>query len=292
MRALSAPPRKREEPPSRKEPKKEPPAWAQSPFQKQITRNQALIGKLLEDNTLVRVLRGAQTGVEVYDPAKYGSLSHHLNTSGHVRQFGSVVGRIDLSKAGSRSAAAGAKPSMWFPTAPAKDDLTRPASASSGIAFDKQITRKQDVNGKLLEDNTMALFLFGSAGKGPEYYEKAHDTLTKPLNVSHRPRPGTGQQTFSKQIGRLPFNRAGSRAASEGCCTSYWEPGMAYTTQGKNNAACLLAQGPSSFGNKRQGRGLSDRPIAEAAPKHIYTLAWDKAQTREKWIAQPLRIQG
>ena len=50
--------------PTKKDGKKDAvPAWAQQPFQKQITRNQALIGKLLEDNTLVRVLRGWHGGV-------------------------------------------------------------------------------------------------------------------------------------------------------------------------------------------------------------------------------------
>jgi len=213
--------------------KKDTPAWAQQPFQKQITRNQALIGKLLEDNTLVRVLRGADTSVDVYD-TNYDFQSHNQNNMGHVRQFQNVVGRIDFAKAGSRAAAAGTKPSNWFPAAPPKDHLTRPASASSGVAFQRQITRRQDVNGKLLEDNSMTRFLFGQMGNGPEYYEKAMDSLMKPLAVSHRPRVGPGQHNFVKQVGRLPPSRAGSRSAAEGSQPSYWEPGMSYTVEGKN----------------------------------------------------------
>jgi len=299
--------------------------WAQQPFQKQITRNQALIGKLLEDNTLVRVLRGAETSVDVYD-TNYDFQSHNQNTMGHVRQFGNVVGRIDLSKAGSRAAAAGTKPSNWFPAAPPKDSLTRPASASSGVAFNKQITRRQDVNGKLLEDNSMTRFLFGQMGNGPEYYEKAMDSLMRPLNVSHRPKIGTGQHSFGKQVGRLPFSRAGSRSSAEGSQPSYWEPGISYDPEGKNarkapsmernigrvalhlsgmrgappgptlaadasggstrpqSAIAMLRSAadhvPSSFGSKRQAH--ADRPIPEIAKKHVYTLSWDKASTRDQ----------
>ena len=36
------------------------PAYMQAPFTKQLTRNQAINGKLLEDNAMVRVLRGAE----------------------------------------------------------------------------------------------------------------------------------------------------------------------------------------------------------------------------------------
>ncbi|KAL1507604.1 hypothetical protein AB1Y20_007223 [Prymnesium parvum] len=335
-RAQSAPPRRglRDSPGSPKKDKKDVPAWAQSPFSKQITRNQALIGKLLEDNTLVRVLRGANATVDAYD-ANYHSQSHYPNTMGHVRHFGNVVGRIELHKAGTRAAAAGTRPSNWFPTAPPKDNLTRPSSASSGVSFEKQITRKQDVNGKLLEDNTMSLFLFGRAGKGPEYYDKAYDSLTKPVKVSHRPRPGSGHHNFNKQVGRLPFGRDGSRSAADGHAASFWEPGMSYRPEGKNNGKApsfeknngrgplhlsgmrgappppreaatysgetrpqsaiailrsVAENGPSSFGSKRQARARADRPISEPA-RHIYTLSWDKSQTREQWTAQPLRIE-
>jgi len=81
----------------------------------------------------------------------------------------------------------------------------------------------------------MTRFLFGQMGNGPEYYEKAMDSLMRPLNISHRPRIGHGQHAYGKQVGRLPLSRAGSRSAAEGSQPSYWEPGMSYTTEGKNN---------------------------------------------------------
>lgn len=106
--------------------------------------------------------------------------------------------------------------------------MTRPASASSGVHFSKQTTRRQDVTGKLLEDKAMNKFLFGSIERGVEYYEKAHDQLSKPLPVAHRKRVGMGQQRFRNQIGRVPMRVSGARVAAEGTQPSYWEPGMGY----------------------------------------------------------------
>merc|ERR1719181_2069461 len=112
---------------------------------------------------------GSEGDATVYAP-KYEAQSHSRNL-GHVRQFGSLIGRVEISKSGARSAAAGERPSHWYPQKPPPDGLTRPRSASSGVPFTKQITRKQDVNGKLLEDNQMTRFLFGGDGdSGTEYY--------------------------------------------------------------------------------------------------------------------------
>jgi len=203
------------------------PAYLQPPFAKQITRTQAINGKLLEDNTMVRVLRGASSNDIVYEPQ--ARAQSHSRDLGAVRRFGDVIGRIEMSKAGTRSAAQGSFPSNWRPTAPPKDTITRPSSASSGVAFQRQITRKQDVNGKLLENIAMTRFLFGGAGNGPEYYDKAFDSMLQPLHVSHRPRVGSGQQAFSKQVGRLSLARCGTRAAADGTFPSHWEPGMGYS---------------------------------------------------------------
>lgn len=207
--------------------KKGVPAYMQPPFMKQITRTQAINGKLLEDNTMVRVLRGASSNDIIYDP-KFAAQSHSRDL-GAVRRFGDIIGRVSEEKVGTRAAAQGTFPSHWRPTAPPNDGMTRPASASSGVAFQRQITRKQDVNGKLLENIAMTRFLFGSEGQGPEYYERAHDSLMVPLHVSHRPRVGSGQQVFSKQMGRLPLNRTGTRSAADGTFPSHWEPGMGYS---------------------------------------------------------------
>merc|ERR1719453_2721026 len=144
---------------------------------------------------MVRVLRGASSNDIVYDP-QFSAQSHSKDL-GAVRRFGDIIGRVSEEKVGTRAAAQGTFPSHWRPTAPPNDGMTRPASASSGVAFQRQITRKQDVNGKLLENIAMTRFLFGSEGQGPEYYERAHDSLMVPLHVSHRPRVGSGQQVFS-----------------------------------------------------------------------------------------------
>ena len=203
------------------------PAYLQQPFQKQITRVQAINGKLLEDNTMVRVLRGTSSNDIVYDP-KFSAQSHAHNL-GAVRRFGDLVGRLPLDKAGTRAAAQGTFPSHWRPSAPPNDSITRPGSASCGVAFQRQITRKQDVNGKLLENIAMTRFLFGTSGTGPENYDGAWDSMMKPLKVSHLKKIGPGQHIFGKQTGRLPLNRVGTRAAADGVFPSHWEPGMGYS---------------------------------------------------------------
>ena len=75
----------------------------------------------------------------------------------------------------------------------------------------------------------MTRFLFGASGDGPEYYEKAYDSMTKPLHTSHRPRVGHGQHRFRQQSGRVPLARSGMRAAANGILPSHWEPGMGYS---------------------------------------------------------------
>lgn len=154
-------PREQSAPSQRKDRKDSVRTYEQPPFQKQISRTQAIVGKLLEDNTLGRVLRsGAEASVDVYDK-KFDFLSHNMNNLGHVRPFGNVIGRTDFSKSGTRAAAAGTKPSNWMPLPPPNDSLVRPRSASSGPTFARQISRRQDVYGKLLEDNSMTRFLLG-----------------------------------------------------------------------------------------------------------------------------------
>ena len=103
------------------------PAYMQPPFAKQITRNQAMVGKLLEDQAMVRVLRGASSNDIAYAP-NFESQSHSHNL-GAVRRFGDIVGRIELHRSGTRSAAQGTFPSNWRPTAPPNDSITRPSSA-------------------------------------------------------------------------------------------------------------------------------------------------------------------
>ena len=204
------------------------PMYLREPFAKQITRTQAINGKLLEDNTMVRVLRGASSNDVVYEP-NYRAQSHSRDL-GAVRRFGDIVGRLEPHKVGTRAAASGSFPSHWRPLSPPKDTITRPASASSGVAFQRQITRKQDVNGKLLENITMTRMLFAeNGGGGPEYYEDAHGSMMKPLATSHIRRIGIGQHKFTRQMGRLPFNRTGTRAAAQGTFPSHWEPGMGYS---------------------------------------------------------------
>ena len=224
------------------------PAYAREPFQKQITRKEAVVGKLLEDIQMNRMLRGTHASGAadiIYDP-NFESQSSSRDL-GAVRTFGSQVGRLDMHRAGTRAAADGTFPNHWFPTKPPNDEFTRPASASSGIKFEKQITRKQDVNGKLLEDIPMTRFLFGAnMVQGPEHYDNAYDSMMRPLPTSDKKRIGHGQHSFRKQAGRIPLNRQGTRAAADGIFPSHWEPGAGYTP---------------SFVNKGRAQGAFDRQV-------------------------------
>ena len=203
------------------------PAYMLPPFAKQINRTQSIYGKLLEDNTMCRVLRGASSNDVVYEPNL--EAQSHAHNLGAVRRFGDIIGRVPEHKVGTRSAAQGSFPSHWRPTGAPNDSQTRPASASSGVAFHRQITRKQDVNGKLLENIAMTRFLFGNQGSGPEHYDKAYDSMMAPLWTSDRKKIGVGQHKFGKQVGRLPLHRVGTRSAANGVYPSHWEPGMGYS---------------------------------------------------------------
>ena len=213
------------------------PAYRQEPFAKQITRKTAVQGKLLEDISMTRMLLGShETNDLVYAPNEK-ILSHSRNL-GAARSFNTQLGRIDLHRVGTRAAAEGMRLSKWRPEAPPCDKLTRPSSASSGVHFSQQTTRRQDVNGKLLEDIAMTRFLFGAnIFTGPEHYDGAYDSMHKPVKVSHRPRVGTGHHKFRKQTGRLPLHRVGTRAAAEGIRPSHWEPGMGYTESMANRGS-------------------------------------------------------
>ena len=97
------------------------PAYLQQPFQKQITRVQA-INELLEDSTMVRVLRGTSSNDIVYDP-KFSAQSHAHNL-GAVRRFGDLVGRLP-------------------PTRPARVRLHRAPSHPTGGRRRRQTTRSR-----------------------------------------------------------------------------------------------------------------------------------------------------
>ena len=222
--------------------------YAQEPFQKQITRVQAVNSKLLEDIAMTRFLLGATgnlgTNDLIYEPNDRAQ--SHSKNYGHVRTFGSQVGRLELNRVGTRAAANGIFPSHWYPSKAPNDSMTRPCSASSGIKFEKQITRRQDVNGKLLENLAMTRFLFGAGiQQGPEHYDGAYDTMMNPGSQSHLKKIGQGQHHFRKQCGRIPLNRQGTRAAADGIYPSHWEPGAGYT-------ASFVNTGKKQMGFDRQ----------------------------------------
>ena len=209
--------------------------YAQEPFQKQINRKQAVLGKLLEDLSMTRMLIGVEgTNDLIYHPNE--TVQSHSKALGHVRTFTSQVGRLDMHRSGTRAAADGTYPSHWFPHAPPKDGITKPAGKSCGIKFEKQITRKQDVNGKLLEDIQMTRFLFGAnMVQGPEFYDKAYDTMLE---------PGTSPRNNSAQFCAILRNSLTPLLTS---------------LQGSASSGSAMMAGGAGKGGRRGG-GRSRRP--------------------------------
>jgi len=309
------------------------PAWRQEPFQKQITRAQGVQGKLLEDVQVTRVIKGAKGSPELEQDARWfpdhRKLAHHLNF-GVVHDFTLQIGRGggESRRPASRAVPEGPA-SYWRAEKPPNEKLVRPASASPGVQFGQQITREQDVNGKLLEDNAMCRFLFGTTNAGPEYYEAAHDSMARPLHASHRKRLGVGNHRFRSQVGRLPLSRNGARASAESSHPSYWEPGCGYVeTMGvrlekQPNFERQLGRVPLHLAGMRGAPGRPDlesggnRPMSAMATlrkpsgnpfmgktpqhvqgkmprgnlpvRHVQTPSMDKQLSRDAWISKPLR---
>ena len=86
----------------------------------------------------------------------------------------------------------------------------------------------------------MTRFLFGAnMVGGPEYYDKAYDSMMNPLPTSDKKKIGTGQHVMRKQAGRLPLNRVGTRAAADGILPSHWEPGTGYSPHMYNGGGAM-----------------------------------------------------
>eukprot|EP00962_Isochrysis_galbana_P024105 scaffold7372_cov123-Isochrysis_galbana.AAC.3 len=215
-----------------------PPLRHRQPFDKQTTRSTAVHGKLLEDLQMTRVLLGQNMLNDVAYVVSDKALSSNKNF-GWCQEFSQQRGRVPINKQGTRSAAEGTYESHWVAQAPPNINLTRPGRPSTGVPFSKQITRLQDVNGKLLEDIAMTRTLFAAGASGPEYYARAHDSMEHPVYTSSRQRVGIGIRSFASMSGRLPMHKSGSRASAGGSATSHWEPGAGFTQVMHNRGGAL-----------------------------------------------------
>jgi len=206
-----------------------PPLRQRQPFDKQTTRSSAVHGKLLDDLQMTRVLLGQNMLNDVAYQVNEKALSSYKNLGG-CRDFSQQRGRVPMSKQGTRIAAEGTYESHWSAKAPPNIDLTRTGRPSTGIPFSKQITRLQDINGKLLEDIAMTRVLFAAGSNpGPEYYQRSMDSMDTPIYTSSRKRVGIGTRSFGSMIGRVPMHKSGSRASAAGSAPSNWEPGAGYS---------------------------------------------------------------
>lgn len=283
------------------------PLREQPPFYKQTNRSQAVHGDLLKDVPMTRVLKpsaASQQLDKLYEP-NYAASSTSKRLA-YSSAFADVLGRVPIHKQGTRTAADGNAPSTWRPTSPSNLDLTRKATPSPGVAFGRQITRAQDVNGKLLEDIAMTRVLFASGFSSvPEYYEKAHDSMHRPLPTSNRTRVGRGAHSFPRQVGRVALHRTGNRSAAEGSFPSTWEPGAGFHLQ-MNNAgkSYSFAHGPGRIDLHLSGmRGAPPKPEVGGSSGGGYSssmggtfdksrsFSFDKQMSREVWTSLPMSIK-
>ena len=179
---------------------------------------------------------------KMYDPNL--ECQSHMRELGKSREFGRQAGRT-LDRLGTRASAEGDNDN-WYPVAPENVERYEKVAeerAVSGIHFEKQITRRQDVNGKLLSIQ-MTRFLFGAnMVQGPSFTTRGTTSMlepgTSPRNNSAQfcailrnlrtadaatyfstgstaTRRWARASTMKKQAGRIPLNRQGTRAAADG----------------------------------------------------------------------------
>jgi hypothetical protein len=303
-----------------------PPLRHRQPFDKQTTRSTAVHGKLLEDLQMTRVLLGQNMLNDVAYVVNDKALSSYKDF-GWCREFGQQRGRVPMHKQGTRSAAEGTYESHWVAKAPPNINLTRPGRPSTGVPFSKQITRLQDVNGKLLEDIAMTRTLFAAGASGPEYYARAHDSMEHPVYTSARQRVGIGTRSFGSMPGRVPMHKSGSRAMGE--APSNWEPGAGFThvmhrcgsapefdkqsgrvslhlsgmrgappnpdisrgaTRPHTAMAFIRGQDPAAAKKQSPAHVVHLAPHAGNLPKrHVAVANFDKGLSRDQWTTQVMR---
>jgi hypothetical protein len=237
-------------------------------FEKQITRKEAVYGKLLSDVAMTKMLLGAnwgQGGREGYD---------------------------------------GATDTMTKPL------ITRPRSASVGVPFAKQITRKEAVVGKLLTDVAMTRMLLGAdwSQGGGDAADPDLDTFLKPPIT--RKRANLGQHSFNKQMGRVDYHLAGLRAApakpglgERGPPRSALMEETVADPRGSRGASAPPSRTHSSSALRARSVGLSkfgrDRPdpfatltdVPQRPQPHVRTADFARQLPRERWTQTPMRLQ-
>lgn len=188
------------------------PAWST-----QITRKQAVVGKLLEDVSMNKVLNGVRGEHEDRmfvpdDSVKAGSQPKR------APDFSRTLGR-ETRLSGSRLAAS--PPScieFIAPEAVAKAErLTRPSSPQP-IRLGKQVSRSKATNGFLLLDGSMRKLAIGSKGGDPGPYQDVTSVLTQSVT-----RQRLRQVDMSRSLGR-DGAKSGSRMSAMGTNEGHWRP--------------------------------------------------------------------
>ncbi|KAG8469804.1 hypothetical protein KFE25_006259 [Diacronema lutheri] len=147
---------------------------------RQLPRAKATTGYLLLNDSMRKLALGPRAdGPEAYeglvrDTMLTPSITRPSLTRSHI-DFSRTVGRGGR-RSGARLAAMSTGEGHWRPTKVPSIALTRPRSNSSGVGWEKQITRQQAVTGKLLEDQAINKFLNGAGAQGGADFYDADDS--------------------------------------------------------------------------------------------------------------------
>jgi len=200
-----------------------------------------------------------------------------------------------------------------------KPHITRPSSSNVGVPFGKQLSRKEAVVGKLLNDVAMTRMLTGtdwSQGGDHLAAEAEIDTFLKPPPT--RKRAFLGQHHFNKQIGRVEYHVAGLRGApakpnlgekvthhrsirmqaqeDARAKRAMSAPPNRHSVEASRSAA----KAGSSLGRPTSAvKAVGDNAVNPFAtitdipqrPKaHVRVPTFEKQMPRERWTQQPMRL--
>jgi hypothetical protein len=193
------------------------PSW-----DKQITRQQAVVGKLLEDQQMNKFLFGTRGDSEdrMYVPDLSVKAGTHAVRSVN---FARAIGRADAMKGSALASPPAIDSNFIAPDSVlAAERLTRP-TGPRGIAMSRQISRSKATTGHLLLDDSTRNLAKGAKPDESRIVQEggaASDTMLNP-SITRR-RSATGHHDFSRSLGRNDPARSGSRLSAAAATGVYW----------------------------------------------------------------------
>lgn len=226
----------------------------------------------------------------LHKPVKVGP-SFEKQTTRNKAVYGKLLNDVAMTKMlmatdwnqGGRDWYDGAADSMLKPL------ITSRRPASTGVKFEKQITRKQAVCGKLLTDVAMTRMLLGADwSQGGDSLASEPDSFLNPPPT--RKRPNVGQHRFNRQIGRVAYHVAGMRGAPA-------KPGLGEKVVGgalldayAEEASSRASSAPGAGGAKGLTAFATLTDVPQRPRLHVSVPDMSRQLPRARWTQQPMRI--